>query len=80
MAMHRIICPSCGWRTKPHYSIIDCLKEKELAHAFGLKAFDKWYGVYSDAHDSAFTDICPECGKKTKEEFRWFPEKEIKEG
>ena len=80
MAMNRIICPFCGWRTKPHCSIIDCLREKELAHMWGIKAYHTTHGNQFDAHDSAFTDICPECGKKTKEEFRWFSEKEIKEG
>lgn len=73
MAMHRIKCLSCTWSTRPHYSIIDCIKEKELAHHFGYKTNN------SDAHDSTFDSICPKCGSKTIDEYRYFPEKEIVE-
>lgn len=79
MAMYRIICTSCGWKTKPSYKIFDCIREKEKAHGAGLKAFNAAYGIYHDAHDSAFTDVCPKCGGKTKREHRWFSSEEIKE-
>lgn len=71
MAMYRIMCPECGWGTNPHYYITDCIKEKEAAHISGLKE-----GRF-DAHDSAFGDMCPACGKKTKEIFRYFSNVEI---
>ena len=71
--MHRIICDYCGWKTKPHYSLIDCVKEKEWAHRYGVKEKDY------DAHDSAFGSICPRCGRQTRNESRYFTEQEIKE-
>lgn len=72
MAMFRIKCTTCNWKTNPHYSIIDCVKEKELAHMAGRK--ETGY----DAHDSAFGNTCPKCGKATEEEFRWFSKQELK--
>lgn len=70
MAMHRILCTACDWKTKPHYSIIDCVKEKEYAHRFGIvKKCDR------DAHDAAFGDYCPKCGNKTIEEYKWFDQR-----
>lgn len=72
--MWRIKCDCCGWKTKPHYSIIDCMKEKEWAHRCGIN--EKGH----DAHDSAFGSTCPKCGRQTaKEESRWFTEKELQE-
>lgn len=79
MAMYRIICPSCGWKTKPHFSIIDCVREKETAHAGGIKEFDRNNGIYFDAHNSAFGNVCPKCGRTTAEEHRWFSDAELKE-
>lgn len=71
MAMYRIRCTKCGWHTKPHYSVIDCIKEKELAHRFGLKEAE------FDYHDSAFGKTCPKCGSKIVEEYRYFSAKEL---
>ena len=71
MAMHRIRCTVCNWTTNPHYLITDCIKEKELAHIFGIKE------ARCDAHDSAFGDTCPKCGAATTEEYRWFSEQEL---
>ena len=73
MAMYRIKCGFCGWKTKPRYSIIDCVKEKEWAHRYGVKE------AGCDAHDSAFGNTCPKCGKTTQEEHRWFSDKELAE-
>lgn len=72
MAMYRIRCAKCGWHTKPHYSIIDCVMEKEWSHKFGIKE------VGFDAHDSAFGKTCPKCGGKTIEEYRYFNSNELK--
>ena len=71
MAMYRIKCTACDWHTKPHYLLTDCVKEKEHAHIWGIK--EKGY----DAHDSAFGDVCPKCGKTTIEEHRYFSDKEM---
>lgn len=72
MAMNRIYCKKCGWTTRVHYSIIDCVKEKEFEHTFGIKEFG------FDAHDSAFGYVCPKCGENPcKEEYRYFPDNEI---
>lgn len=71
MSMCRIYCPNCQWTTRPHYSIIGCIMEKEVAH--------RHYGVNSfDAHDFAFDKECPKCGEITKQEDRYFPDSEIK--
>lgn len=73
MGMYVIKCSNCQWQTNPHFRAIDCIKEKELDHHFGLK--EKGY----DAHDSAFGQTCPKCGEKVFEEFRFFTDSEIKE-
>ena len=75
MAMFRIKCTQCGWSTKPHYSVIDCVKEKERRHG--------WMGIIKppdrNAHDAAFGDYCPVCGNKTVQEYRWFNQSELDE-
>ena len=73
MGMNRIFCPSCGWSTKPNYSILRCIMEKEWAHRFGH--LENGY----DAHDSAFGKMCPKCGRQTMEEYRWFSDDEIRQ-
>ena len=73
MAMYRLKCSSCSWTTNPHYSSLDCVKEKEMAHIWGIKESG------CDAHDSAFGMICPKCGKTVKEEYRYFSDTEIKQ-
>ena len=71
MEMFRIKCTKCEWSTLPHFSIIDCIKEKELDHHFGKKEKNL------DAHNFAFGETCPHCGAKTVEEFRFFSDAEI---
>lgn len=73
MAMTRIFCPSCGWTTKPHYSELDCVREKEFDHMYGLNECGY------DAHDSAFGHMCPSCGEKAETETRYFSNEEIRE-
>ena len=54
---------------------------------YQVKGFNKQGETYrfgyktnnSDAHDSTFDSICPKCGSKTIDEYRYFPEKEIVE-
>lgn len=78
MAMWRIKCEKCGWTTQVHYSIIDCVKDKQWAHAWGFCEKNPFYdGIYYDAHDSAFGNMCPKCKGKTKEEHRYFTNDEI---
>lgn len=77
MAMYRLKCSSCGWATLPHYEAWKCRRDKESDH---LEMGHMITGVFGrpDAHDSAFTDICPKCGKaRVKEEYRYFPSDEI---
>lgn len=71
--MTRIECTRCAWMTHPHYSIIDCVREKERAHLFGYIS-DRDRG---DAHDAAFGEYCPICGGKTRDVRRWFKEDEL---
>lgn len=79
MAMHRIRCPFCGWKTRPHYLGTDCVREKENAHKLsGIRSKNSVTGITEDAHDSAFSDVCPKCGKDVKYEYRWFSDSEIR--
>lgn len=67
MAKHRIKCTECDWHTRPYYSELDCIKEKERAHMAGLVRYPD-----ANAHDAAFGDYCPECGGKCVTEYKWF--------
>lgn len=59
---HIIRCPHCGWKTKEHYYVTDCTKEKQHAH-------EAKYGNGYSAYDAAFSSECPMCGNMgTKEE------------
>lgn len=66
MMKHRIRCLKCGWATKPKNSLVECLGEKEKAHARKglILAPDK------TPNDAALSNYCPRCGGRTVEDCR----------
>ena len=68
MAKYRLTCTKCGWHTKPQYSPLDCVREKERAHRTGIV-----HAPDRDAHEAAFGMYCPKCDGKVIQEHRWFP-------
>ena len=57
----KIICPYCGWETNEHELASGCVKEKEVAHR-------SKYGGW-EAHDIAFSRICPICDEDMGESY-----------
>ena len=77
MAMYQIKCTACDWETLPHYSSLDCVREKEQAHLRGTKSGGLLKEDYWKAHDEAFGSVCPKCGGKTEEVYKYFTDTEI---
>lgn len=67
MRKYRIRCTECKWATKPHFLQTECIREKEVAHKFGIVKFPD-----RSAHDAAFGSYCPECGADTITEHKFF--------
>lgn len=72
--MYRIACKNCGWHTKPHRYITDCVKEKEHAHNIIQNLPSGRM-----AHDAAFSKKCPKClSESCYDERRWFSDDEMR--